>query len=207
MAAARGGVGLRSEEAFSALELVLANHTPQVGVVSRLALDRTGNLDARPFFQDLARETGGTTSAADAAARELFLRRLRSAAPPERRALITEHIVARTRAVIGLDDASPIDETQPLSELGFDSLMALELRNRLESALGRTLSATLAWNYPTVDALVDYLAGGPAEVAPRESAAVAPAVAAPVDGQLAATLGAVAALSDDEIARALRAGR
>ena len=32
--------------------------------------------------------------------------------------------------------------------------MAMELRNRLEAALGRPLSATLAWNYPTVDALV-----------------------------------------------------
>ena len=40
---------------------------------------------------------------------------------------------------------------------GPHSLMAMELRNRLKPALGRPLSATLAWNYPTVDALVGFL--------------------------------------------------
>ena len=38
--------------------------------------------------------------------------------------------------------------------MGLNSLMAIELRNRLETALGRPLSATLAWNYPTIEAIV-----------------------------------------------------
>ena len=44
-------------------------------------------------------------------------------------------------------------------ELGFDSLLALEFRDRLRSALGttRALSATLVFDYPTVDALAGYL--------------------------------------------------
>src|SRR5436305_10276019 len=54
---------------------------------------------------------------------------------------------------------SRIDPHQPLDTLGVDSLMALELKNRLERGLGLTLSATLAWNYPTIAALAAYLLG------------------------------------------------
>lgn len=51
-----------------------------------------------------------------------------------------------------------IDRQRSLKSMGLDSLMALELRNRLEAATGLTLSATLAWNYPTITALAEHLA-------------------------------------------------
>ncbi|MCC5670510.1 acyl carrier protein [Nostoc sp. CHAB 5784] len=38
-----------------------------------------------------------------------------------------------------------------------DSLMAVELKNRLESTLSCSLPATLVFDYPTIEALVDYL--------------------------------------------------
>ena len=83
--------------------------------------------------------------------------------------------------------------------MGLTSLLAMELRNRLEAALGRSLSATLAWNYPTVTAIVDYLAGAGVEQQPP----ISPAVSSPLDP---ASLTDVLALSDDEAARALRHG-
>ena len=46
---------------------------------------------------------------------------------------------------------------RPLGTMGLDSLMAIELRNRLTSLLGRPLSATLTFNYPTVEALAAFL--------------------------------------------------
>jgi acyl carrier protein len=52
---------------------------------------------------------------------------------------------------------SRIERETPLKALGIDSLMGLELRNRLEARLGVTLSATLAWTYPHVAALTEYL--------------------------------------------------
>jgi acyl transferase domain-containing protein/NADPH:quinone reductase-like Zn-dependent oxidoreductase/acyl carrier protein len=60
--------------------------------------------------------------------------------------------------VLRLDlERVPVDK--PLRSLGLDSLMALELRNRLERILHQKLSATLVWNYPTVSALAAYLEG------------------------------------------------
>jgi acyl carrier protein len=52
-----------------------------------------------------------------------------------------------------------IDRQRTMKAMGLDSLMALELRNRLEAASGLTLSATAAWNHPTVALLAEHLAG------------------------------------------------
>ena len=76
--------------------------------------------------------------------------------------------------------------------MGLNSLMAMELRNRLEIVLDRPLSATLAWNYPTIEILVDHLAGDAPPPPPR---AVEPS---PTDGDLVQSLVELAALSDAE---------
>ena len=62
-------------------------------------------------------------------------------------------------SVIGLPDGMSVDPSQPLNELGLDSLMAVELRNRLGHglALERSLPATLVFERPTIEALAGYL--------------------------------------------------
>ncbi|HWE62332.1 MAG TPA: phosphopantetheine-binding protein, partial [Chloroflexota bacterium] len=52
-----------------------------------------------------------------------------------------------------------LDPRRPLGNLGMDSLMSLEMRNRLEIGLGMHLPATVLWSYPTIAALAEYLAG------------------------------------------------
>jgi acyl carrier protein len=59
-------------------------------------------------------------------------------------------------AVLRLD-AERVPEDKAVRSLGLDSLMALELRNRLERQLHMKLSATLVWNYPTVAKLAEFL--------------------------------------------------
>jgi acyl transferase domain-containing protein/acyl carrier protein len=99
-----------------------------------------------------------------------------------------------------------IDPRKPLGNMGLTSLMALELRNRLEPIHGKPLSATLAWNYPTVEALTAFLAGEDAAGA-APAAPAAPPVAASGHAPLAAVLGDVDQLSDDDAALLLRKRR
>ncbi len=97
-----------------------------------------------------------------------------------------------------------IDARKPLGSMGLTSLMALELRNRLEPLHGKPLSATLAWNYPTVEALVGFLFGAD-EPAP---AAAAPDTPPPAQAaEMAEVLSDVIELSDEDAARLLRKRR
>lgn len=71
-----------------------------------------------------------------------------------------EHVHAQVVKAIGLEAGQKIDPRQPLNELGLDSLMAVELRNMLSKSLQlkRNLPATLAFDYPTINALTDFIA-------------------------------------------------
>ena len=59
--------------------------------------------------------------------------------------------------MLGHPDAEDIDPDQAFQDLGFDSLSAVELRNRLKTATGLALSPTLIFDYPTPNTLADQL--------------------------------------------------
>jgi len=87
------------------------------------------------------------------------LRELLSGVEPgwQRRARLDEYLQQQIGQVLRLSP-SRIGTHKPLGSLGLDSLMGLELRNRLEAGTGLSLSATLAWTYPTVAELAVHLA-------------------------------------------------
>ena len=103
--------------------------------------------------------------------------------------------------VLGMDPGQWPDLRRGFFDLGMNSLTALELRRRLETALGRSLPATLVFDHPNVEALgsfVDRLVTGsePAKAAGPDERAPAKEAAAPanVDDALAATLARLEAL-------------
>ncbi len=75
---------------------------------------------------------------------------------PRRRA-VQRHLCEQIGLVLRQDPDSGVT-SRPLSGMGFDSLMSLELRRRLERTSGVELPATLVWRHPTVDALTPVFA-------------------------------------------------
>ena len=61
------------------------------------------------------------------------------------------------RQVLGYGESEPVMPDQPLVEQGFDSLMTVDMRNRLAKSLGCTLPASLLFDHPTLDRMADYL--------------------------------------------------
>jgi len=76
----------------------------------------------------------------------------------ERRGILETFVREQIARSLGIVDGNSIGERQRLFDLGFDSLMAVELRNRLETALKKPLRRTLTFDFPRVDALTEYLA-------------------------------------------------
>jgi myxalamid-type polyketide synthase MxaB len=113
--------------------------------------------DPPPFFANFA--------PARSATRERIVPLLEKMPREARRQRLESHVRELVVSVIGRDAFAPGEEEPSFFELGMDSLMSLDLRNRLQSELDRALPSTVAFEYPAVRELVDYLI---ADVLPAE---------------------------------------
>ncbi|MFJ6677441.1 SDR family NAD(P)-dependent oxidoreductase, partial [Actinosynnema sp. NPDC091369] len=83
--------------------------------------------------------------------------RLRSLPEAEQVAAVLDVVTANTATVLGHASPDAIDTRQPFKDLGFDSLTAVELRNRLGTATGLRLPATVTFDHPTPARLAEFL--------------------------------------------------
>jgi acyl transferase domain-containing protein/NAD(P)-dependent dehydrogenase (short-subunit alcohol dehydrogenase family)/acyl carrier protein len=129
----------------------------------------------------LLRDLGAAAAAKQPAASgdAAALRRELPALPPaDRAARLFAFVRAELATVLGHADPAQLDAERTFGELGVDSLLAVELRTRIGSALALALPATLLFDHPDLDRLARHLAGLAAAAATAAPPAVPPAAAA-----------------------------
>ncbi|MFF8000775.1 type I polyketide synthase [Streptomyces sp. NPDC007917] len=102
-------------------------------------------------------------------------RQLAAAAPEQRHQILSQHIRALAAGVLGHAGPDAVSATKPFFEMGFDSLTAVELRNKLSSSAAMPLPTTLIFDYPTADDLARHLLGEISGTQAAATGAVVPA--------------------------------
>lgn len=142
---------------------LLAAGVAQAGVApfdARRWLEFLPQLTASPRLSPLVEDARAPAPRPDPSLRSA----LEAAAPRSRAGILEAFVRARVATTLRID-AERIDRDAPLTSLGVDSLVGLELRNLLEAGTGLAFAGTLVWTYPTVAALAEHIGERLREVA------------------------------------------
>ncbi|MEU5274081.1 type I polyketide synthase [Streptomyces hygroscopicus] len=151
----RGYRTLTTEEALRALGILLAHRRVRTGVLP--GEPATWIPAAARHLSLFAPLTPGDGTPAATGGDDIRARLAALPAGPARRTALESYLAEHIRTVLRLS-SSTLDPQTPLGSLGFDSLLAMELRVRLETGLNIKLASNFVWRHPTVAALAAGLA-------------------------------------------------
>ncbi|MEU4645534.1 SDR family NAD(P)-dependent oxidoreductase, partial [Micromonospora sp. NPDC023814] len=153
--------GLTPMSAETGLELfdaaLTADRAALVPAVIDVPAMRAGLGTGGPVPAVLRTLIGSTAARRRAARGGDWANQLAGLAPDEARAQIDVLVRGLVAQVLGHGGAEAVPADRAFRELGFDSLTAVDLRNRLNAATGLRLASTLVFDYPTPTVLVDHL--------------------------------------------------
>nr|BBA84068.1 type I polyketide synthase [Streptomyces lavendulae] len=170
-----GFVATGVKEGLELLDTALAAGRPAL-VATAFDIEALRALDrVPPLLRSLVPAGGGST---DGDTEVPMARRLSAMSAAERTDFVLGLVRGRVAAVLGLADPDSVDPEQPFRELGFDSLTAVDMRNRLNTVTGARLPATAVFDHPTPSKLAAFLL---ALIAPDETPQPKPAPLAALD--------------------------
>ncbi|MFE9324527.1 type I polyketide synthase [Nocardia sp. NPDC052278] len=150
----RGGfIAMSDEQAFAGWRAALARDTAHAVIAAVDTAEIRAQADSGllpPVLRELV-------PAADRRQRATGRPATTSAVVPGLRQTVIDTVISHLAAVLGHDGASAIDPERPFVDHGFDSLGAVELRNRLQTATGLSLPPAVVFEYPTPTTLADHL--------------------------------------------------
>ena len=152
-----GAAAMPPATCLAILETILREQPIQSCVVdldfatyaARMGLPRGKGLLARLLPASAAPARG-------ASAQPALCESLRAAVPSERLRILLQHVRQVTAKLLGFA-ADQVALDQPLTHQGVDSLMAVELRNKLDQDLGAELPVSLIYDYPTLSRMAAFL--------------------------------------------------
>jgi myxalamid-type polyketide synthase MxaB len=163
--AAKGSIPFTVETGKALFRLILGENPVQIGA---MAIDWNLFLQNHlgpipPFLSQISSSKIGS-SHIDGATNDQtgheesseIINTLKDSDPDERYDILLDFTAQLAANVLG-DDQEQLILDQPLMEQGFDSLMAVELRNRLGREIDQTLPASLLFDYPTLEKITAYL--------------------------------------------------
>ncbi|MEV6612261.1 SDR family NAD(P)-dependent oxidoreductase, partial [Kutzneria sp. NPDC051319] len=155
--ARNGTLPLSTEQGLALFDAALESDRPAL-VPIRLDLAKVrGSAEMPALLRSLAPPAARRAVNRGQGGDESLVRRLSGRTVRQQEELLLELVRANAAGVLGHAAADAIDAQRAFKELGFDSLTAVELRNRLTESTGVRLPATLVFNYPTPQDLAAHL--------------------------------------------------
>jgi NADPH:quinone reductase-like Zn-dependent oxidoreductase len=165
-----GFVPMSSDEGLALFDSAVATGHPLLvpAKVDAAAVAASGRVP--DVFRLLVRATRKqvATPAGDGGARAKLAGRLAGRPVAEQNRIALEFVRAQAAIVLGHAGAGTVAPEETFKSLGFDSLSAVEFRNRLQAATGLSLPPTAVFDHPTPHALAQFVRG---EIAPSEAEA------------------------------------
>ncbi|MEM8779853.1 MAG: SDR family NAD(P)-dependent oxidoreductase, partial [Cyanobacteria bacterium P01_G01_bin.49] len=147
----RGIGAIAPQQGLNILEQLLKQESAQVGVVPIQWSQFLTSGIMSSFFEDFSQVTESKEQQLSGLRQQLT-----NLIPQHRLSFLVNYLQKEVSPILGLN-TNP-NPQQGFFDMGMDSLMAVELKNRLETALGVTLPSTVIFEYPTIKALAEYLA-------------------------------------------------
>lgn len=154
-------VGLKSMAATQTLEALRL--CLQAGAVQKTVADVDWNIFKptyevrrhRPLLAELGQQQEVQEN--QSVAKSELLLQLEKSLAGDRLNLLITHLQGIVSEILDLDSENTPETQQGFFQMGMDSLMSIQLKNRLEATLNHTLPSTLAFDYPNIEMLANYL--------------------------------------------------
>ena len=141
---------INPQQGIDLFQELLTQNIPQIGIIPINWSQWQASNNVIPYYRDLISNQTGVTN-------NNYKQQLLDVDSQQRKQIIIEQISNQVAKILGINNLNNIDRNLGFIELGLDSLGSVELRNKLQTNYDLKLSASVTFNYPTIEEMANYL--------------------------------------------------